>query len=138
MYTWLIGGERVFTIDATVTDDGLPDPPAAVGFTWAVTGGNTDNIAITPPDPPTDPVAEDVEVTVTAVGTYELTLTADDGDKDASDTVTVNVLENACEAAKAAGVELIVGDVNEDCIVDMGDVMVMAGDWLSCISLDCM
>ncbi len=90
------------------------------------------------PDPPTDPVAEDAEVTVTAVGTYELTLTADDSDKDASDTVTVNVLENACEAAKAAGVELIVGDVNEDCIVDMGDVMVMAGDWLSCISLDCM
>lgn len=134
VFTWLVEGSRVINIDATVTDDGFPDPPAAYGVTWAVTGGDAGNIAITE----TDPVAEDAEVTVTAVGTYELTLTADDSDKEASDTVTINVLEDACEAAKAAGVEVLVGDFNEDCVVDMGDAMVMAGDWLSCISLDCM
>lgn len=131
-YIWLVDGSRVFNLVATVTDDGLPDPPGEYTLSWAVTGGDTESIEIT------DPVVEDAEVTVTAVGTYELTLTADDGDKDTSDTVTVNVYETACDAAKGAGVELIVGDVNEDCVVDMGDAMVMAGDWLSCISLDCM
>lgn len=132
VFTWLVDGSRVVVLGATVTDDGFPNPPGEYTISWAVTGGDTESIAIT------DPAVEDAEVTVTALGTYELELTTNDSALSASDTVTVNVYENGCDAAKAAGVELLVGDFNEDCVVDIGDAMVMAGDWLSCISLDCM
>ncbi len=70
-------------LDGTVTDDGLPDPPQLT-LTWSQDSGpgtvTFDNAS-----------AEDPTATFSAAGTYVLKLTASDGDKSTSDTVTVTV-----------------------------------------------
>ena len=70
------------TLDGTVTDDGLPNPPAAVTTTWTkqsgpgtVTFGNAN--------------AVDTTASFSAAGTYVLRLTADDSDLEAYDEVTI-------------------------------------------------
>jgi VWFA-related protein len=72
------------TLDGTVTDDGLPDPPGAVTTTWKqVSGPGTVTFA--------NPNAVDTTASFSAAGTYELSLTANDGGVVASDTVIVTV-----------------------------------------------
>jgi hypothetical protein len=72
------------SLDGTVTDDGLPDPPGAVTTTWSkvsgpgtVTFGNTS--------------AVDTTASFSAAGVYVLRLTADDDQLSASDEVTITV-----------------------------------------------
>ena len=71
-------------LDGTVTDDGLPDPPGAVITTWTkVSGPGTVTFG--------DAGAVDTTATFSVDGTYVLQLEADDGELQASDTVTVTV-----------------------------------------------
>ena len=70
------------SLDGTVTDDGLPNPPAAVTTTWTkqsgpgtVTFGNAN--------------AVDTTATFSATGTYVLRLTADDDELTAYDELTI-------------------------------------------------
>ncbi len=70
------------SLDATATDS---DGPSALTFSWTVTNGNAANVSIDSPN------SEDTDVTFSAAGTYELTLTADDGDLTGSDSVTITV-----------------------------------------------
>jgi len=73
-------------LDATVSDDDLPDPPAAVTVLWTKTSGpGTVSFA--------DDEAVDTSATFSEAGTYVLRLTADDGDLDAYDEVTVTVID---------------------------------------------
>jgi len=72
------------SLDGTVTDDGKPDPPAAVTVTWSkvsgpgnVTFGNAN--------------AVDTTAAFDAIGQYVLRLTANDGDLSDSDDVTITV-----------------------------------------------
>jgi hypothetical protein len=72
------------SLDGTVTDDNLPNPPAAVTVTWTkssgpgtVTFGNANAI--------------DTQASFSQVGTYVLRLTANDGALSASDSMTVTV-----------------------------------------------
>ena len=71
-------------LDGTVSDDGLPNPPASVTTTWTkqsgpgtVTFGNAN--------------AMDTTATFSTDGVYVLCLTADDSDLDAYDEVTITV-----------------------------------------------
>jgi len=71
-------------LDATVTDDGLPDPPGALTLTWSqVSGPGTATFA--------DASAADTSVTFSAAGTYELSLTANDEALSDSDSVRIVV-----------------------------------------------
>jgi PKD repeat protein len=74
------------TLNGTVTDDGLPDPPATVTTTWSMVSGPAavtfDNAS-----------AVDTSVTFSEAGTYVLRLTADDGELTTSDEVTITVNE---------------------------------------------
>lgn len=74
------------SLDGTVNDDGLPNPPAAVSAAWSQASGPGtvafDNAA-----------AVDTTASFSAPGTYELRLTANDTQLSASDTVTVNALQ---------------------------------------------
>jgi len=72
------------TLDATVTDDGLPNPPGAVTTLWSMTSG---------PGTVTfgDATAVDTTATFSVDGEYVLRLTADDSDLDAFDELTVTV-----------------------------------------------
>jgi hypothetical protein len=73
------------TLDATVTDDGRPNPPGAVTTTWSATSG---------PGTVTfgNPNAVDTTATFSSQGDYVLRLTATDGDLTAFDQVTVHAL----------------------------------------------
>jgi len=71
-------------LDGTVTDDGLPDPPAAATTTWTKVSGPGDVYFA-------DAAAVDTRATVTVDGVYVLQLEAGDGELTTTDTVTVTV-----------------------------------------------
>jgi uncharacterized protein YegP (UPF0339 family)/dienelactone hydrolase len=80
--TVVLPGEA--TLDGTVEDDGLPDPPGAVTVEWSqVSGPGPVNFA--------DANAVDTTVSFFEAGEYVLRLTAEDGELTASDEVTVTV-----------------------------------------------
>lgn len=61
-------------LDVTISDDGLPSPPGSLSVTWEqVSGPGTVTF-----DP--NEFVEDLTVTLSEAGSYELQLTADDGD----------------------------------------------------------
>ncbi|HSF61226.1 MAG TPA: SdiA-regulated domain-containing protein, partial [Gaiellaceae bacterium] len=71
-------------LDGTVTDDGLPNPPAAVTTTWTkVSGPGTVAFG--------DPNVVDTIASFSAAGTYVLRLEANDSALTSNDTVTITV-----------------------------------------------
>jgi myo-inositol-hexaphosphate 3-phosphohydrolase len=82
-------------LDARVFDDGLPSGTLSTSWS-AVSGppGATVGFA--------DPTAVDTTATFSALGTYVLQLTADDGERRASDTLTVTVASTATLDAAVA------------------------------------
>ena len=75
-------------LDGTVSDDGLPNPPAAVTVTWSKQSG---------PGTVTfgDAGAVDTTASFSEEGTYVLRLTADDGELSAWDEAVMNVTETS-------------------------------------------
>jgi len=94
--TWLEDGPRTGNLDATVTDDGAIMPYT---LQWTLVSEpndpNSADVMIT------DPGAEDTSITLSAVGEYVLQLEAFDGECTGSDTVTINVYNDSCEAARS-------------------------------------
>ena len=74
------------TLTGAVSDDGIPNPPGAPSVYWERESGPGDVIF-------TDPDALTTTVHFTATGVYVLRLVADDGAAEASDTVTITVLD---------------------------------------------
>ncbi|HEV8635606.1 MAG TPA: PKD domain-containing protein [Chloroflexota bacterium] len=72
------------SLTGTATDDGLPDPPGAVTTTWSVVSG---------PGMVTfgDPMALTTTATFSVAGSYELRLTAFDGELTTTADVTITV-----------------------------------------------
>jgi len=71
-------------LNGTVSDDGLPDPPAWVTTTWSqLSGPGTVTFA--------DAAAEDTTASFSEAGGYALALTADDGELVTSDQISVTV-----------------------------------------------
>ncbi len=126
--TWLADGVRVGNLDATITYD------KAYTVQWTV---------VSEPDDPNnpdavigDPSAEDTSITLSAVGEYVLRLDASGGGKTSSDTVTINVYNDGCEAAQSLhDYEPFPGDLNGDCVVDQLDLDILNEDWLKDNSL---
>jgi hypothetical protein len=116
------------TINATVTDDGLPT--GTLTYLWEQVSGPT--ITISPNN------VEDISQVFTELGAYVLRLTAGDGAKSTSDTISIVVAADACGAAQAVpGFARNTRDFNNDCFVDLEDLSTFAGEWLDCRSLDC-
>jgi len=126
LVTWQADdGVRTGNLDATVTDD------SAIPYTlqWTV---------VSEPDDPNnpdaviaDPSAEDTSITLAAVGEYVLQLEAFDGEYTGSDTVTINVYNDGCEAAQSLPDYVpLVGDLNGDCKVDDADMALLQENWL--------
>jgi hypothetical protein len=125
--TWLTDGSVEVAIAATVEDT---DPTTSL---WSVTSEPNAGTAVI-----ADAAAETTTVTLSAVGTYVLELTADDGEKTGSDTLTINVYGDQCEAAKSLpGWTPIPGDLNLDCVVNDLDLAILQENWLKCNGLDC-
>ena len=123
--TWLQDGSRTGTLDATVTDE------EAYTVVWMVMSEPEKGAAMIE-----NIGAEDTNVTLTAVGKYVLQLVAFDGEYHGLDTVTINVYNNACEAAQSLpSYEPLVGDLNGDCKVDDADMALLQENWLKDNSL---
>jgi hypothetical protein len=71
-------------LDGTVTDDGLPDPPATLTTVWSQTSG-PDTVSFG------DPSQADTTATFPQTGVYVLRLTATDGALEAFDEVEITV-----------------------------------------------
>jgi hypothetical protein len=128
LVTWLgEDGTRIKNVDSTVTDDG------AYTVQWTVVSEpNEPNI----PAVIADPSAEDTSITLSALGEYVFKLNASDGEKTGSDTVTINVYEDGCQAARSLpDYEPFPGDLNGDCKVDDLDLAILEEDWLKDNSL---
>jgi len=79
---------------------------------------------------------EDATVTVSEVGQYVLQLDASDGEYSSSDTVTINVYNDSCQAAQSLPTYVpLVGDLNGDCKVDDDDMALLQENWLQDNSL---
>ncbi|MHC4606969.1 MAG: S8 family serine peptidase, partial [Planctomycetota bacterium] len=73
-------------LDATVTDDGRPDPPASYTLAWTkVSGPGTVTFG--------DAAAEDTTVSFSEAGAYVLQLEADDSELQETDTVKITITE---------------------------------------------
>jgi len=125
--TWLTDGTVDVNLDATVTDDGV-----GYSVAWTVVSEPNEATAVIG-----DAAAEDTIVSLNATGQYILQLEADDGEYSGSNTVTINVFNDGCEAAKSLpDFQLIPGDINEDCIVNELDLAILEAHWLESNALE--
>jgi hypothetical protein len=123
--TWLQDGTKTGNLDATVTDE------EACFLQWSVVSEPNEGAAVIE-----DGNSEDTSVTLSAVGEYVLQLLAFDGEYMGSDTVTINVYNDSCEAAQSLPDYVpIVGDLNGDCKVDDLDLALLEENWLKDSSL---
>jgi hypothetical protein len=123
--TWLEGGSRTGSLNATVVDE------EATTVQWSVVSEPNEGMAVIE-----SPTAENTNVTLSALGEYVLELTATDGEYSGSDTVTINLYNDSCEAAKSLPDYVpIVGDLNGDCKVDEADMALLEENWLKDNSL---
>jgi len=129
LLTWLgEDGSRMKNLDATVIDNG------AYTVQWTV---------VSEPNDPNNPDAviadlgaEDTSITLSALGEYVLQLDAFDGEYTGSDSVTINVYEDGCQAARSLPDYVpFPGDLNGDCKVDELDMAILEEDWLKDNSL---
>jgi hypothetical protein len=95
------------SLDGTVADDGLPDPPGAVTTAWSEVSG-PGNVAFA------NGAAVDTTATFSAPGTYVLRLTATDSALSASDDVTVTVAPAGSTLSLDVGVAAASDDAEED------------------------
>jgi len=121
--TWLEEGFRTGNLDATVTDDGAISPYTVQ---WTVVSEPNEGTAVIE-----TATAEDTNITLAELGEYVLQLDAFDGEYSGSDTVTINVYNDNCEATQSLpDYEPLVGDLNGDCRVDEADMALLEENWL--------
>ncbi len=94
---WTNGATSVATtLSASISDDGLPNPPGQVTNLWTQTSGPTNSQAIF--NAPTNALTT---VTFTNTGSYVLRCTASDGGLSDRDEVTINVFANSAPVVAA-------------------------------------
>jgi hypothetical protein len=126
--TWLEGGPRTGNLDATITDDGLLN---AYTVRWTVVSEPKPGAGVIE-----TPTAEDTRITLAEAGEYVLQVEAFDGEYTGSDTVTIRVYNDSCQAAQSLpDYEPLVGDLNGDCRVDDLDLALLQENWLQDNSL---
>ncbi len=126
--TWLVDGLRTVNLDATVTDDGAISPYTVQ---WTVISEPNEGTAVIE-----TATAEDTSITLAELGEYVLQLEASDGEYSGSDTVTINVYSDSCQAAQSLPDYVpLAGDLNGDCRVDDIDLALLEENWLQDHSL---
>lgn len=121
-----------FILDGTLTDDGK----SPVNLLWELIYSEQDPATVVNITAPTQ---EDTVVTINGTGFYRFRFNANDAYFHAEDVVEVIVYSTACEAAHGDPADHyhtypFVGDVNNDCLVNMADLAIMAATWLDCVS----
>ena len=98
---------HTFTLGGGATDDGLPDPPAALSSLWTLVSGPGGATATFVDD--TDP-GTDVELS--DYGEYVLRLTVDDGELTDSDDVTITLTEPTAVRLTRAAARTLSGETS--------------------------
>jgi hypothetical protein len=106
-------------LDATVTDDGFPDPPGAVTSRWTQVGGLLSVVIGTP-------MSSRTTVSFNAPGVYVLRLTADDGELASSDEVVLTAVAGTTTSSVEAQVTSGSDDAEES--VSSGEVSTGSSD----------
>jgi hypothetical protein len=123
---WLTHDPNTVTLSGTAGDDGFPNPPAALSYTWERVSGPATAVI-------DSPTSLTTTVSFTEGGTYVFRLTADDSEFTASDTVLVAIGDDACDASHiVTGAPYADADFDLNCLVNLSDFAVVAADWLSC------
>lgn len=123
--TWLEDGSRTGNLDATIIDED------AYTVQWTIVSEPNEGTAVIE-----NANAEDTKITLSAVGEYVLKLEASDDEYTGSDTITINVYNDSCEAAQSLPDYVpLVGDLNGDCRVDEEDLALLEENWLKDNSL---
>jgi len=133
MISW--SGQAV-TMDANVVNNDTTEPQGTLAYLWTAEpdgiGDPNLDVAITDADQEfasvtitkTAPTGDATVVTMTLAVTLE-------GKDPVTDTMTIDVYDDACLAAKAAGpVEIDPTDIDGNCITNFADFAVMATTWL--------
>ncbi len=121
------GLPNVISLEGVITDDNKP-AGASITVEWSQVSGP--EVTIDSPD------QIEATVSVTEAGIYEFMLSADDSDKQASDTVEVIVGSDSCEASYLSGTPYNTYDFNQDCVVDVLDFVDFAENWLNCTNTE--
>jgi hypothetical protein len=121
-----VAGQEVVALSASATDDGLPNPPAAMTYTWSQVANGAPTVAPSPTN------TLNTSVTITARGSYEFQIMADDSNRQTTKSIKVFVGTNACDASNLSGVAFDAGDINHDCDVNLQDLLILASQWLKC------
>jgi hypothetical protein len=117
-------GQETVTLDGLIVDDGIPVPCTTQ---WSQEDNGAPAVVISPVG------LDDAMVTFGERGVYVFRLTADDGTGAVSDTVTVIVGDDSCDASHLeTGAPFKAGDFNRDCIVDLTDLVQFMEHWLVC------
>jgi hypothetical protein len=151
-----VSGDRVFHFDLSTADPNLPSVDAGVDMTtWSGQEVQLDpNIVNNDTEVPqrtlsylwsaepvdgvvfSDDAAEAPIVTITkatanpSAVTLTLAVTLE-GEKPVEDTMTIDVYDDSCEAAKGIGaVEFDPTDIDENCITNLADFAELAATWL--------
>lgn len=120
----------VFELNGYVTDDGKPS--GILYYKWELTEVDSPIPTIEWLDPNT---TETPRVKFFAIGSWKFELTVDDTNLTGSDEVNVNIYDSACAAAMGDTTDTpLKGDINEDCETNILDILVVAEDWLQCMS----
>jgi len=133
MISW--SGEAV-TMDPNVVNNDTAEPQGTLTYLWTADAGSVADpnldVAITDADQEvasvtiskTAPTGDATVVTMTLAVTLE-------GKDPVTDTMTIDVYDDSCLAAKAAGLAVIdPTDFDENCITNFEDFAVMATTWL--------
>lgn len=125
---WMDPNLITVTLNATVTDDGLPIPPGTLIFLWTQISGPTSAVI-------NSPTTKNTTVRLYEYGKYEFQLAVNDGGvyPDQTDTVVIAFGQDACKASHLlTGTGYYSGDFNTDCIVNLEDLAFLAAGWLNC------
>lgn len=111
----------VASLDGTVSDDGQPDPPAALTTTWSVVSG---------PGPVIfgNENAIDTTATFSVIGDYILRLEVDDGALIGADAVSISVSDSSSPAASIERRVNAASDDAEEAVVSRAVNLDGAGD----------
>ncbi|MFO1498710.1 MAG: lamin tail domain-containing protein [Verrucomicrobiota bacterium] len=89
------------TLQGSVTDDGLPNPPGQVAVSWSMVSG-PGTVAFTSPGSPA------TSAVFSAPGTYVLRLAATDGALQSTADVTIRVVQNEAPVVNAGAGQVVV------------------------------
>ena len=70
------------------------------------------------------------------LGEYTITLTADDGPTEGSDTMWITVHQTPCDTFEASGGLLLPFDDDDDCVIDIDDAVMWFSEWMEDINPD--